>query len=322
VSVRFGEPVSLAAQPDLEPGRIADEICRRLNSLVTVGRSSVSSAALLGGTSRALRVSELGQRAREVSDLVECIGMPRMEGLKEALESANAESAVDLLLQGGLVERLPRSSGDLVSFSDRTRDALVYYRTTIAPALVWPAVLGLTLPVVRRRVDALRECCEWLELLRLEYFPPDWSEREALLSKLIDHMIKKGWVSENGDGELRVGVEGKAWLEFLAAQIAPVLETYRALFSAVAEMKTGRTRKKLLADAQTALEDQLLLGEARHSESVCPITLGNALQLLIEEQIVSTDGNPRAADTLFEPGLQFLKLRALVERLSTEALTG
>jgi hypothetical protein len=124
-------------------------------------------------------------------------------------------------------------------------------------------------------------------------------------------------VSENGDGELRVSDEGGDWLEFLATQIAPVIETYRALFSAVAGMTTGRARKQLLADAQTALEDQLLLGEARHSESVCPITLGNALQLLIEERIVSADGNPRSADTVFEPGLQFVKLRAFEERIST-----
>jgi glycerol-3-phosphate O-acyltransferase len=317
VNLRFGEPISLAAQPDLDPRRIADEVSRRLNSLVTVGRSSVSSAALLGGPARAIRVSELEERVREVSGLLECMGMPRMEGLEQALQSGKPGSAVDLLLQGGLVERLPRATGDLVSFSERTRDALVYYRTTISPALVWPAVLGLTLPLARRRVDALRECCEWLELLRLEYFPPDWSEREVLLSKLIDHMIKRGWVSENGDGELRVSDEGGDWLEFLATQIAPVIETYRALFSAVAGMTTGRARKQLLADAQTALEDQLLLGEARHSESVCPITLGNALQLLIEERIVSADGNPRSADTVFEPGLQFVKLRAFEERIST-----
>ncbi len=321
-NVRFGEPISLASQPDLDPGRIADEVSRRLNALVTTGRSSVSSAALLGGTSRALRVSDLGQRVREVSALLECMGMPRMEGLEELLRSGNPEAAVDLLLQGGLVERMPRPSGDLVSFPEKSRDALVYYRTTISPALVWPAVLGLTLPRVQRRVDALRECCEWLELLRLEYFPPDWSEREILLSGLIDHMIKRGWLSENGDGQLSVTPEGKGWLEFLAAQIAPVLETYRALFSAVGHMTGGRARKQLLADAQTALEDQLLLGEARHSESVCPITLGNALQLLIEEEVVTAEGNPRSPDTVFEPGPQFAALSAFEERVSAGFASG
>lgn len=72
----------------------------------------------------------------------------------------------------------------------------------------------------------------------------------------------------------------------------------------------------LLADAEAALEEQLLLGEAQCSESVCPTTFGNALQLLIAEEILEANGNPRLPDTRIVAGSRRESLRGLADRVA------
>ena len=83
VTVRFGEPISLAqyfgdAVPRRSgPGQIPDlreltaefgvEISRRIDSLITAGRSAVAAAALLGQPANALREEELRERVVEVA---------------------------------------------------------------------------------------------------------------------------------------------------------------------------------------------------------------------------------------------------------------
>jgi glycerol-3-phosphate O-acyltransferase len=321
VTVRFGEPISLSDSVDLTTAEFAHEICRQINQLVTAGRSSVSATALLGGSARAVRQSVFAERVSEVARVLEISGFARSENLEECLVRREPERAAGLLLQAGLVERLVRPEGTLLSFPDSSREALAYYRTTIGPGLVWPAVLALGLWRETPRSDVIGAASEWLDLLRLEYFPPGESERCERLNSMLEHFESRGWLLRDAEAHLQATPEGRSWLGFFASQLLPVLETYNALFAAAAGAGVPVPRKRLLADAQRALEDQRLLGEARCTEAVCPTTLANALKLLLEEGVLVVEGDARSDEALFGAGPDFERLGPLRERLGSTMRT-
>jgi len=326
VSVRFGEPISLAEVPKLGTQQLGEEICRRLDSLVTVGRSSVSAAALLGGASRGVRVAEFGERVCEVASALDSLGLARSDSLERCLEQGRPEDAADLLLQAGLVERRERPTGDLLTFSDATRERLAYYRTALTPGLVWFSVVGLSLPHERPpqgmpRDAVVEAASRWLDLLRIEYFPPEPPERGLRLVAALDHLRARGWVRQDAEGRIGPTAEGVPWLGFFGQQIRPVLETYRALFAAARGIESPVRRDKLIEQAQSALEDQLLLGEVHCTEAVCPTTLGNALRLLLDDRILVVEGSPRSAQALYSPGPDHGRLAERAERLASSLRT-
>ena len=155
VTVRFGEPISLAQHfgdrvpRRTGPGQIPDlravtaefgvEISRRIDALITAGRSAVAAAALLGQPANALREEELRERVIEVARLLELLGVPRSESLERCLASGRPEAAIELLEQAERVKRVASPRGDLIQIADGMRAALDLYRATIGHALVWPA---------------------------------------------------------------------------------------------------------------------------------------------------------------------------------------
>jgi glycerol-3-phosphate O-acyltransferase len=333
VTVRFGEPISLAHVVDGEhwdePGvrqaaieSLGDEICRRINGLITAGRSSVSAAALLGSPHRAQRIAELRGRVTEISELLDVAGLARSENLQRCLAEGRPEAAAELLLQSGLVEQRSGSEGELLSFTEGARDRLAYYRSTIGPALAWPAVLALALRTPHDRESLMAEASGWLDLLRLEYFPPARQDRVARFDRLLDHFVESGWMRVEQDGRLTVTQAGDSRMAYLGNQVRPLLENYRALFTAVAELELPAKRSDLLSRAGQALEEQLLLGEASYAESVCPTTLGNAFELLVREGVLEVEGNLRRPDTVCVPGPRWTELGLLRTRVARALGTG
>jgi glycerol-3-phosphate O-acyltransferase len=248
------------------------------------------------------------------------MGLPRSDSLKRRLDSGRPEDAVDLLLQAGLVERLPRPGGDLLGFSDSARERLAYYRATLTPGLVWFSVLALALRREMPRDELLRVAARWLELMRVEWFPPAAPEREERLCTALGHALERRWILQDAEGRIEPTPEGHFWLGFFAEQIRPLLETYGALFAA-ARIDGPTPRQKLIEAAERALEDQLLLGEVRCTEAVCPTTIGNALKLLLDEGVLVVDGNERAAQALYSPGPDHARLGELAERVAQSLRT-
>jgi hypothetical protein len=132
---------------------------------------------------------------------------------------------------------------------------------------------------------------------------------------MLAHFAARGWIGEAADG-IQVRPEGRAWLKLLVAQIQPVLENYRALLAAVRESSLPQTQEKVFADAAAALEDHLLLGEASRPEAVCPTTSSNALQALIDDEIVVANGNPRRPRTQLDRGPRWGALDEWLSRLA------
>ena len=161
VTVRFGEPISLAKHLGPEfprrvgPGPMPDlrattaelgvELCRRINDLITAGRSTVAATALLGQSANALREDELRERVTEIAALLELLGVKRGVALERCLETGRPEAVTELLEQAERVTRVASPRGDLLQIADGMRPALDLYRAGIGHALVWPGVLALAL---------------------------------------------------------------------------------------------------------------------------------------------------------------------------------
>jgi glycerol-3-phosphate O-acyltransferase len=253
----------------------------------------------------------------ELAALVKQGGLVLADSLEQSLVLGDAASAVDLLLQSGLVERRTSRAGDLIAYPESSREALAYYRATIAPALAIPAVLALVLQAEAPAPAAsiVENASQWLRLLRFEYFPPPVEERRRRLDEALDHFAKRGWIERDGPS-VRIRREGLPWLAFLSAQIRPVLENYRAYLSALREGALPKPQERVTQEAAAALEDHLLLAQARHSEAVCSTTSANALQALIEEEIVVADGNPRRPRTQLDRGARWGALEEWLSRLA------
>jgi len=342
VTVRFGEPISLeevwprdAPDPASESDErtallrrvtveLGNDISRRINGLITAGRSSVSAAALLGGGGRGARVPDFCERVRELATLLDEAGLARSGNLERNLSMDRPEAAAELLVQSGLVTRREGPSGTVLEFPESARDVLAYYRATIAPALAPAAALAISLsapgPRPASESEVLTLAADWLELLRLEYFPAPAAERRDLLRRLFVHMESRGWILRGVDG-IGPSESGVGWLRFLANQVRPTLETYRSVFDVVTGLDAPLKRKELVESARKVLGDQLVLGEALCPEADCPITAGNALSLLIEEDVLECDGNPRLPDAELrrapgEPRLEELRA-ALAQGLAS-----
>ncbi len=335
VVVRFGEPLSLVAQIGSvlsarelddpagvaarrrETEHLGHELARRINGVITAGRSAVSCAALLASRGEGLREGDFRERVEETVALLRLLGMPLTEPLERALSAGRPEASLDLLLQGNLVERRVSRTGDLIHFKSDVRDRLDLYRATLTPCLVWGAALALALQLREGRDETLREASAWLDLLRLEYFPPeDEDARRLLLGQVLEHVRSRGWIREDPSGRFSIPAEGVRWLDFFAAQVTPVLEAYGACFHLVGAMEGSGTRKQLVDAAQTALREAILLGESSYPEGVSPVTFGNALVLLVQEKVLHCEGALHQPTAQFSPGPRWDHLKELRRRLA------
>ncbi|HTO55625.1 MAG TPA: 1-acyl-sn-glycerol-3-phosphate acyltransferase [Myxococcota bacterium] len=332
VTVRFGEPISLAQRlaHELprrpEPGRIPDlrqasaelgvELCRRINDLVTAGRSSVAAAAILGQTANALREDELRERVIEVAALLELLGVKRAVSLERCLDSGRPEAVTELLEQAERVTRVASPRGDILQVTPELRSALDLYRATVGHALVWPGVIALALRAERSREELHRDASEWLDLLSAEYFPVEGAARRERIERVLAHLAARGWITATAADRVAPSEPGVPWLAFLRAQLQPLLEAYAAVARVVAESKGEGTRDAWIKRAQEAQREELLTGDAQFPEGVCAVAAGNALELLLRLGIVVADGNPLRGETAFHRGPEFDALEALRARLA------
>jgi glycerol-3-phosphate O-acyltransferase len=332
VTVRFGEPISLAQHLGasvprrMGPGQIPDvraitaefgvEISRRINDLITAGRSSIAAAALLGQPANALREEELRERVGEVAALLELLGVPRSESLERCLATGRQEAAVELLEQAERVTRVESPRGDLFQIAEGMRAALDLYRASIGHALVWPAALALVLRGPRSPAVLRAEASSWLDFFADEYFPIGGDARAEKLARVLTHLIARGWVETTPEGLLAPTAVGEPWLAFLRAQVQPLLECYAAVARVADEAKGQGTQDALRDRALTVLKEGLLVGEVHYSESICPIAAANALGLLRREGILVSEGKGPRGEAALRPGPEFGALEPLRARLA------
>ena len=332
--VRFGEPISLAdtigsdravfvgsdASDALARRRVTERlgtlICRRINQLATAGRTQVVAAVLLAAPGRGIRREDLIPPVRELCELLALLGVELSQTLAEDLQQDLAGSL--LLLEGaGLIHRTRDREGEIIHFEEVDRDVLDYYRQGLTPVLALPSTLALALS--REEKEVRDRASEWLELLRLEYFPPETAEREASFAAALEHFRERGWIEESNDGVLLPVRDGWRWLDLLTAQVRPALRAYEATFEAV-EMAHGTAgRDAILASAHQVVQRSLLLGETRFPEASNRSTFSNAVDWLVLEGMLEVDEETRQPGARVRPGPRWGQLSVTRERVA-EAL--
>ncbi len=329
VAVRFGEPISLAAvigpsrpQPGPAPAaevaarrektaELAREITRRLSVLGTAGRTHVAAAALLASPAEGVRREEFARRVRLLAVVLEQAGAPLGDALREDL-AADLEDTLGFLESAELATRVRDRDGEIVRVGPSQRVVLDYYRNTIAAALAPAAALALALRLGRSDDEALAAACDWLDVLRSEFFPP---ARERLGEILRDHLEALRALGP------RDGAAAREWVELLSAQLVPTLLAYRAVWSAALDGDGSGEVAALLAGARDRVRRALLLGESRYPEAENPSALENALAFLVEEGVLRCEMGLRKRGARLAPGARFEELEGLAARLAS-ALPG
>jgi glycerol-3-phosphate O-acyltransferase len=331
VTVRLGEPISLAKHlgdavprrlapgptPDLRPitAEFGIDISRRINDLVTAGRSAIAAAGLLGQPANALREDELRERVVEVDALLTLLGVPRSEALERCLASGRPEATLELLEAGERVSRVASPRGDLVQIADGMRPALDLYRASLGHALVWPAALALALRAPLGREALVPEASSWLHLFADEYVPVEGEARRERLALVLAHLEARGWVATTPDGRVAETEAGAPWLAFLRAQQEPLIEAYAAVARVVAEAKGAGEREALRERIQAVQTEELLVGEARYPEGRCPVATGNALERLVQDEVLTLAPGAKGG-AAYAPGPRFAALEGLRGRLA------
>jgi glycerol-3-phosphate O-acyltransferase len=339
VIIRFGEPISLAEQLGSERAVLASSdpadsparrdvtsrfgfsLCRRLNELVSPGRTHVAAAALLTTPSGGISRQEFIRRAEQIVELLRHFGLSLGEALEEDLRVGDLPSTVALLEEAGLIRRIPDRRGEILTFDDRAREILDYYRGALASTLVLAGSMALSLRDRATPESLVERASEWLDLLALEVLPLEGPEREARLRDLIAYAEARGFVNTDLEGRLCASEKGEPWCELLAAQVRPLLEAYRALTEAVLELGGSARRERVEQEARALHRRHLLLGEASFPEGLCDATLGNALRWLVNERYLEGDANLRRPEAEVRPGPRWGELESLCERVAAP-LTG
>ncbi len=332
VTVRFGEPISLAhhlgdsVPRQTGPGRIPDlravtsefgvEISRSINGLITAGRSSIAAAALLSQPANAMREEEFRERVVEVARILELLDVPLSESLQRCLASGRPEAALELLEQAERVKRVASPRGDLVQIESGMRAALDLYRASIGHALVWPAVLALAMHAKREREAVFAEASSWLDVFSDEYFPLEGDARRDRLERVLAHLVGRGWVEATSAGELSPTAPGSPWLAFLRGQLHPLIEAYASVARVVAEAMGEGERGAWLERVHAVQKEALLVGEFRHPEGDCPIAAANALELFVREGILVATPKGERGEANYAAGPAFGALEPLRARLA------
>ena len=339
VIVRFGEPISLADRLSRERSILASsdpasaparrevtarfglEICRQLNGLISAGRASVAAAALLSHPVQGVSRQDLTRRMQDVGRFLVHLGVPLGEAVAADLRSGDIPRTVAFLEQAGLVKRVGDRQGEILTFDDRARAVLDYYRGGVLPALSFGGALAFALRHPAPPEQVLDEASRWLDLLELEVLPPSGEERRERLGSVLAFAETQGVVQGDPEGSLRVSDKGQEWLELFAAQVRPLYEAYRSTFEAVLERGGTANRRTLEADARATHNRHLLLGEATFAEGLSTVTLRSGLAWLIREGFLDGDANLRRGDERLVPGRRWEELAPLADRVAA-ALTG
>jgi glycerol-3-phosphate O-acyltransferase len=250
----------------------------------------------------------------ETAAMLELLGVPLDPALERCIAEKRPAGAAAMLVVAGYVQRRSSPRETYLEVDTGVRDRLDYYRASLTPALAWPGVLALALRYGGSRAELLARAGDWLDLLALEYFPVTGAERAARLQRVLEHERARGWLDEAGPG-VRVTPSGVTWQQYWEAQIRPVLEAYAALCDAVQRAGGSGERPALVAAALAAHRDRLALGEARHPEGRCPVACGNALDLLVEREILV--GDAAGAGAKLAPGPRWNELPGLESRLAS-----
>jgi len=334
VHVSFGEPISLADalgdrrerlagddSPERQEGRrefiqtLGNRIVERINWAVIPNATAVASCAMLGARARGLFRSELALRMQQLVDLLQLQGVRVTPALRQ--DASEFTDSIASMLSAGLLRATDDARGQVLFYEDSARRALDIYRNSIVHFLAAPSFLARRLLAGPSRGDLRVELGDWLDVFYAEFFVPRGEVLAAHCDAFLDHFERLGWM-ERRDGELRATEKGTAHLAFLAEQTRGVVEVYYATFASVSGLEEDIGRKALLKLATDQFKRADLLGEVERPESVNDTTIGNAIALLVDRDVLALgEEKGKKGEVSYVQGPSFGDLVSLRERLAS-----
>lgn len=295
-------------------------LVERINWSVTVNATSVASVALMGLSHPGLLRSELIERMQQLVDLLRLGGA----GITSALRADQGSFAdsIAFMIRSDLVKAADDSKGEVIYFEPQKRRALDIYRNSIVHYLVAPSVLARSLLAGASAKELVDDVQVWSQLLYREFFTPAHEAGEVAVGKILSHFEAAGWITSETD-RLRVTSEGQGILSCLDFQTRGVVECYAAVCRVVSDADGKLSHEAILEGSSEVLDNAYRLGLSGHPEAANRSTFGNALELLLERQILSrTDPSVAIGKADYAPGEEWLTLAELQELLARLATAG
>jgi glycerol-3-phosphate O-acyltransferase len=258
--------------------------------------------------------SELVARMQEIVDLLRLQDVRLTPALLR--DEGEFNESIASLLRADLLQRTDDARGEILYFQPGARRALDIYRNSLVHYLAVPSILASQILRGADRESLRRDLATCLDLFYSEYHTSRAEMLATHFDAFLDHFERHGWV-EHRDGQLRASEKGVPHLTFLAEQTRGVVEVYYATVLAVAAEEGDVTTRALIKAATEQFERADLLGEVLRSESVNENTIGNAVSLLAERNILEpVAGAARRGETVYRRGPAADDLPALRELLA------
>lgn len=300
---------------------LANRLVEKINWSVTVNATSVAATALLGTEKMGLRRSDLVRRMQQFCALFQQQGTRMTPAVIADLDGF--EDSISFLLRGDAVRSADDSRGEIIYCDERQRRALCLYRNAIVHYLATPSILARSLLASGERSTLVRDLQFWNSLLYREFFVARPKSVEDICDLYLTYFQSAGWLSDTNAG-FEPTEEGRDFLGCLAAQTGGVIECYGAVIRALEEAGGRLGRDQLFEASRMIHLNNLRMGVASYPEAANDATLGNALDLLIERQILETvdPGPDRARPDLLAPGERWSQLADLGDLLAKASADG
>lgn len=333
VHIHFDDPISLSAamgdrraafhrpsgpEEEDEKRRFVEalgyRLVERINWSAAANATSVAASVLLGQPHRGMRQREFVERMQWTVDLLRAQHVRFTDAL--VADEGDFADSLRFLANASLVHVEDDPRGEIVFYDESRRRALDIYRNAIVHYLAAPSFVARALlrGCTRKQLD--EEVERWQEIFEHEFFAARSPERSGDAVALLAHFERHGWASEL-DGSWRATEEGEPFLRSLAEQTRGLVELYAAVCDVAVANEGSFSRKEGLKLTTARFERARVLGEAERSEALNPTTVGNAIQWLVREGVLSKvapEGG--GSDVQLVPGERWDALGPLHERLA------
>jgi glycerol-3-phosphate O-acyltransferase len=328
VYVEFGKPISLQ-QAMADEGfdidhhsdaeyrhfikSLAYQIVNEINLATLVTPTALVSTVLLTCRTRGLEFRQIVERATWILRFVQAtVPEARISTTLEQPVLAIRE-ALELLREGGLLERKVFRDETLYAVVEEGRVELNYYKNNLMQFLVSPALIALALlsfktPTVKR--EHLRDRSEWVSrLFKFEFVYRTEGEFDDLFNHHVGDLLAQNLMFEAG-GRIAINRAALPWLKRLAFTLREFLEGYWVFVESMPRMMARPlTQTEFTLEALQTSERAYYNGEVLLKEAAAKSILDNARQLMIEqgfleerEQIVELTGGKTKKERLTAAG--------------------
>jgi glycerol-3-phosphate O-acyltransferase len=288
IHVRFGEPLSLAAQlgertaegagdPDereIALQKVAFEVAVRINRVTPITPTSLVTLALLGTGDTALTVAQTRRGLANLLRYVEERKLPTSAQLFHLQSDEGIERTLEALVENGVVSRFSGGTECVYRIGPEQQLAAAYYRNTIIHFFVTPAIAELAVVRASEGVEGdpveafFAEAMRLRDLLKFDFF---FSEKDQFREEIRDEIA---FHDPEWTAQLEAGPDGalgliRSFRPFTAHRVLrPFLEGYRVFADALLRHDAdGPVDRDDLVDGCLGLGKQYQLQHFVHSAS-------------------------------------------------------